>query len=766
MNKILKCLVSILLAISMILGTAVTVFAKEREVYLSELRLVYADNYYDAMQVLANSTFQNYQFLNVNLNAGSGKIGVWLAYKTTTNIYDAITDMRVMQMGGGYSEGNYSALIKREKDAFLEMGETYLEAVEYFAEAVEAGSFLAESAYRQLNLYSGLDLYEDEPLGDLFAENVLTSYDLATLFTQGNSYVLKNIRTLLAMGVSYNEDGTSYLGKVGVSAEKMTARPDVFDGMDYDSIAESIAPTVIAFGAMLEELSAYEDELDYTDEDFTEFEIRYSEYKAIAEMLRATPYLNGQSLYDFCLGYTVTYRDYSSLYPLVDALNEGQEALVKISCFRDVVRYSVTDLPEDLIDEEIAKLEEIYGDDPVDVYFGVDRDLYEGTFALTDNAYRTDSYSDSSSLSEALLGDGAWMMQSADISSGVIDVGLSLWTIEDASGAIATAEKAESIALQVSRYTAMVEQAINAVGGQSVNVGPFIDNVFEEYTVFDLTYDLIYNYDKKLADPDWTYERIYDCLKHEILAGGMFRSDEGKALMELISSKVEQAESAVVKKAPTVSKSVLGLGMDFTTLFYFLDAAYLASYAISLGLKVYDHYHPTYEDIPTIMVDAVETASGDAYVKYDVVREVTKQMDGSYSAGDLNAFEGRRWNALYYTKDAKAGNPLLVDFLLSNINNRASEGYMEVRRFGEVVCYDLNKYNFTPSHNIFLSVRYSENQKPDGIVLPDIVGSVFANGLVFVSGGIGLIFSIGGMVGMQAILKKKKQGSDGETEND
>ena len=170
------------------------------------------------------------------------------------------------------------------------MGETYLQAVEYFMEAYDAGSFLAESAYRQLNFYSGLDMYVNDLLGDLFVENVLTSYDLATLFTQGNTYVLKNIRTLLAMGVSYNEDGMHYLEKVGVSAEAMTLHPAVFDGKEYDELAAAIAPTVKVFGTMLDELSAYEDELDYTDEDFSELEIKYSEYKALSEMLRATPY--------------------------------------------------------------------------------------------------------------------------------------------------------------------------------------------------------------------------------------------------------------------------------------------------------------------------------------------------------------------------------------------------------------------------------------------------------------------------------------------
>ena len=41
------------------------------------------------------------------------------------------------------------------------------------------------------------------------------------------------------------------------------------------------------FLSMFRELSAYEAELDYRDENVTELELKYAEYKAIAEKMRA-----------------------------------------------------------------------------------------------------------------------------------------------------------------------------------------------------------------------------------------------------------------------------------------------------------------------------------------------------------------------------------------------------------------------------------------------------------------------------------------------
>ena len=114
----------------------------------------------------------------------------------------------------------------------------------------------------------------------------------------------------------------------------------------------------------------------------------------------------------------------------------------------------------------------------------------------------------------------------------------------------------------------------------------------------------------------------------------------------------------------------------------------------------------------------------------------------------------------------EAGKPLLAEFILSNESNRAEEGYLPVHRFGEVVCYDLNKYAFSSfSAEIFLSVAQSENQKSVVANIPDIVGSVFGNGIWFLAGGIGLIAGIGATVGTQAVLKRRKKGNEAEPSN-
>ena len=103
-------------------------------------------------------------------------------------------------------------------------------------------------------------------------------------------------------------------------------------------------------------------------------------------------------------------------------------------------------------------------------------------------------------------------------------------------------------------------------------------------------------------------------------------------------------------------------------------------------------------------------------------------------------------------KGAAAGNKRIV----STSNNKPKDNYTPVHRFGEVICYDLNKYNFDYGTSIYLSVKQSKNDKAAVADVPQVVGSVFGSGLWLLIGSAGAIFGVGGTLGTQALLKKKK----------
>jgi hypothetical protein len=218
-----------------------------------------------------------------------------------------------------------------------------------------------------------------------------------------------------------------------------------------------------------------------------------------------------------------------------------------------------------------------------------------------------------------------------------------------------------------------------------------------------------------------------------------------------IAMQTAKAKSSVL---PASSSAPVGFA---STVFMLAGGALMVYSAVKLGMTIYNYYNPEYTDIPVSLVDLVETVDGDRYIKYDVVYEAEPQADGTLIAADLNAFSANRWNALYYTKSYEAGKPLLADeFVISNNNNVPSENYTPVHRFGEVVCYNLNKYNFNDDHSIYLSVKQSDNQKSAVADVPEIIGSVFSAGYYFLAGGIGAALGVGGTIGTMEIIKRKK----------
>ena len=779
MNKTTKRIISLMLTVCLLFLATVPVFAAvEDEEYLSDLRIIYANDFEEAAGILADSDLEGYKLFNANLNENTGKIGTWLAYKTTTDVEDAITDISIMQMNGGYREGNYQEMIKQSYAEYLGMGSTYLEAIDYFVKAYNADDFLAKSVYRQLNFYSGLDEHETERLGDILL-NGITDSELATMFMEGNVYVLDNIRSLIAMGVSYNEDGKHYLEKVADEAAKITANPDAYNGADYTDLASMIAGNVLTFGNMFTELSAYESELDYTDETFTDLELKYAEYKSFADRMREVDYLDGKTLYDFCLEYKFDSNDLSSLYPLVAALNEGQQAMTRVSHYYDVVLYSMNDYPEEKIEAEIASLEEKYADFAFDVYAGVDRSIYDGTFALTGAAYRADAYTAdgfSGYLADPTNGWGIATFTTAGIS-----VACAVWGIcrtvkasmmtNAANNAVQNAQMVFQDAILRSTIDNGVRNvSLIASSQQFFGIKAEI-NVAGEILQWNDTGDAAVNALFKKVFPDMVskghdYDTKLLMLKSapdNIRAAQMTEFEEN--LLDNLVNKglknenfyeyqraLKDAKAASEKTAETVSKM-----SGFTKAIYIAGGVSLLISAVTMGISIYNYYHPTYDDIPTAMVDLIDTPDGDRYIKYDVVYEVKPQADGTFIAADLNAFSANRWNAMYYTKSYEAGKPLLADeFVVSTTSNVPADKHAPVHRFGEVVCYNLNKYNFNDDTSIYLSVKQSDNQKSAVADVPEVVGSMFGRGLLIIAGGVGLVAGIGGTIASHEIIKKKK----------
>ena len=206
--------------------------------YLSEVIISYGRTDAEAKNWL---TQNGYKVVGQNLNEGgeggsealswmglaSEKRSVFLGYKTTTNPEEAITDMKIMNMNGGYSYEAYEKVLedtKAEKEHFLE---NIMAALKEYRENYKkpegtAGRTRAKIAHDALNKFKDDD--SGALMGDLLL-NTLKSEDeaaweadptqhadMVTILMQGNSTCVSEIMQNLS--IAADTEDNSWLNRV------------------------------------------------------------------------------------------------------------------------------------------------------------------------------------------------------------------------------------------------------------------------------------------------------------------------------------------------------------------------------------------------------------------------------------------------------------------------------------------------------------------------------------------------------------------------
>ena len=668
----MKRIISMILIVATLFVTlTVNVGAARQEEYLSEVALIYEDSVEDARKAIEGTDWKLYE---QDLNANADYMyddGVYLIYKTSTNVEDAITDLRVMDMYGGYSTSNYDKQLEASRDAYEQMVEYLLIAMYEFKELYKAGDEMAKLAYRQMNYYK--DIGETDMLMGDFMLSRPSDEAIVTVLMEGNAMVVSNLITLLAIGISGGGNGTL--------AEKITAnyenRDAFMSNVEYDDVATIFYDDFVKLASMVKRYDALADQYDLTDEDMSEEEYEFMvNYASVALSLDKITYGEG-TLKDFLLKDDWTVLD---LCPIIAAFTEGQLALSDIGMLATVLEFSSPSKPINelykLVEENEKDLRDENGQLKIfDVYMGVDRSIFEGNFAFTTAAERQQALTGMEWTSDAFLEER----------KALCAVSISL-------ASMGTLLSVTPVVL-VKITTAVIKFKL-AKG--TVNV------------MFVTT----------------KYARFIQWLKGgygHVIAG------TGKYFV------------------------AVGIGLVITA---------LGIAGISLW---YGYYNPDYTPIPNVMVDVKETDTGDKYVKYTAAKVYE---DGALSEknADLNAYEGKEWNALYYTKDATAGNCLTANFVFSDSNSTVARRHQGVSMFGETDAFNLNSHVFnSDAKGAYLTVRYSTAKKAAADV-PTVVGSMFSEGALYLVTALGgFAVGIGGTLLLQKAKKKTGEAKPQET---
>ena len=141
-TKIISCALAVvttlMVAIPVRNYAPITAYAATEEQFLSEVALVYEDSVEDAQEAIAGT---DWKLFNKDLNANADAVfddGVYLIYKTSTNVEDAITDLRVMDMYGGYSTTNYKQQLEKSRSQYMQAIADLRKATDEFKEKYHA----------------------------------------------------------------------------------------------------------------------------------------------------------------------------------------------------------------------------------------------------------------------------------------------------------------------------------------------------------------------------------------------------------------------------------------------------------------------------------------------------------------------------------------------------------------------------------------------------------------------------------------------------
>ena len=652
----MKKIISLLIIVTTLFALCtMSVSAAREEEFLSDVALIYEDSVEDALEEIEGT---DWKLFEQDLNPKADYMiddGVYLIYKTSTNVEDAITDLRVMDMYGGFSISNYEKQLEASRDDYEQMMYYLRVAIYEFNELYIKGDEMAKIAYRQMNYYKDSDT--QKRMGDFFLGHP-SEEELVTVMMEGNTYVVTNLITLLAVAISGGGNGTL--------AQRITANyenKDAFNSALYYDVAKLFIEDFVALAATVRRYDALADQYDLADEEISEEEYDFlRSYASVALALEQIPYGTG-TLKDFILKDDLSVQD---ICPIIGAFTEGQLALADIGALTTVLQYhspKSTNEIYKLLDEIEKKLKYENGNSgSIDVYVGVDRSVFEGSFAMTTAAERQ----------QALTGE-TWDLGSA---------------------------ASESLGYYIA-------------GG---------------------TLALL-----------------------DVVAWGCF----AYTLPKLHASALFYQIAYTVETPKWIAKPFFAIQMNRVTYWnatglWFWTAIGLALIAAGLtGISTwYNYYNPDYTEIPNTLIDVRETDLGDRYIKYTAAKVYGD--DGKKNA-DFNAYEGKEWIALYYTKDATAGNCLTPKFAYSDSSATVARRHQGISMFGETEAFNLNSHVYNEdAPGVYVTIRYSTTEKA-AADMPDVVGSIFATGAIYTLtalGGAGL--GVCGTLLAQRAKKKKK----------
>ena len=740
--------------------------------YISEVRIGVGKTMEEAEKSLEGYTIlkngDNNADLNEKAGGGMGSQGervVLLGYKTTTDKSEAVTDLALMNMKGGYSVSDYEALMEKQmKEQIIPFVKNFQAAIDEYRE--NYNSDIEANKQRAKYIHDILDKFIDDDTGKGLGELLLNETkfemgdaaynklsdaekknhaDILTILAQSNGKATLMMENLLTRAADTEEDtwldrfaGTTYQDIIDSSDMLPTeAKEEIAKLYDDDTkkiigLWDEFSEDLNGYDEAVKIVEAFDeskykaafDEMAKMDEntstedaerimnEYAEQQVKMNDamYKsrliAVHDKLEETEYGDGTML-DFFSRDADEVED-TEIYPLVASLSDGQRSGLDFVSLQELIVIALT-TDEGYADASLDNLEK------TSIYAGVDRGIYEkGGVALTSEAERKKKAA----------------MQVEDDKTF-----FSPWTI---AGMAVTA-------VSFAAFTgSAVSWARNASKLKAVNAEINLDLIELEMAYRSNSGN------RKIA---WGVNDVYA------------NNPELKTQFELYSSKTSLAKSLSI-----------GFGVAMIVL------AGVTTYLTYRDMQAY--YKVDFTPIPKYMVDAKDITAYNAKGEMEVIKNQSayyKAVECNRTSGDekyknigtfadMNGDVGKQWLALYAVKN-EAMAPILADSLLVKVNETdLPAGYTTgIHMFGSDSAFNLNDSKYVWNANASkVFVYFNVDDKPVSTSTgasvgtntdsASVTGSVFTMGNLVLSAGIGFVLGAGiAMLIFIAMKPKKKE---------
>ena len=692
-RKMIACALAVVMACQFQVPTWA---ASENKQYVSDVIISYGEGdsaESDAKQWLTDN---GYEIVDTNLNAGAesgasasyiswatgarSARAVYLGYKTTTDSSQAITSLKTMNMSGSYSFDSYQEVLDQMADQISGFMDKLKVTLAEWRENYKAGRGRALQTYYILNLMYSPDnnnmkmgdllLNETkEELGDdaynkLSDEEKLLHADMTTILMQGNSDATKYIEQLVAMGADTDTEKTwlTRLCEMGSYDDMMDAleaeaeeKGETFLPSEaaatlsskYDDAAMILATSITELQKLFKEYLDSGVTLKSDEADITKY-IENSDsildvgnklnigalYEALAAFKYPSPDNPDRTLQDFFMQeFTDSDADSrTELYPMAAALSDGQREAIDFVSLAELISQGI--LTEDEAAESANTAKECAeGSEPVSVFTGVDRSIYDSSSTALTSSARELQNSSQKSYTEGVFGSPFSLRSTILAAAFATTLIASLGCLAVSSAYFS--ESGPSLVLgsfmqEMARRHAAERAGIVAEGGRAA---------FQEFIEEEVRTVLTqaHNGDVEALQAIAGYEGALEWYEHNQTYLHKWLLYKG--------FKIASGVLAIVTVALGVWTVISGIQ----------------------DLKAYYNRDMDLYPIPDNMVDESTDDSGAfVYTYYKAVQ--SNRVEKGYTAdrealkdnADLNGDLGKEWLALYYTKDKSAGSPIMV----------------------------------------------------------------------------------------------------------